>query len=91
VLRFEVLLESGVAVLRGEGRVVGYKSNAFRDEPGLVMRFTRLDSKSKGVIDRAVAIRDSRPKEGKGEAPALEVLRKSSVPPPLPATTLSPT
>ena len=60
VLRFEVTLRSGTAVLRGEGRVVGYKQNALGSEPGLTLRFTRLDSKSKAFVDRAAARRDGK-------------------------------
>ncbi len=60
VLRFEVTLASGAPLLRGEGRVVGYKPKAFNDEPGLTLRFTRLDPRSKALIDRAAALRDAR-------------------------------
>ena len=53
ILRFELTLTSGEALLRGEGRVTGFKERAFQDQPGLVLRFTRLDPKSKAFIDRA--------------------------------------
>ncbi len=58
VLRFELTLASGAPLIRGEGRVVGYKANAFGGEPGLSLRFTRLDSKSKSLVDRVGALRD---------------------------------
>lgn len=73
VLRFEVTLRAGAPVLRGEGRVVGYKPNALGAEPGLMLRFTRLDSKSKAFVDRAAALRD-------GKRPSL-----MPPPPPKPA------
>jgi hypothetical protein len=60
ILRFEVVLANGATVLRGEGRVLAHKENAFRGQPGLALRFTRLDPKSKAVVDRAAAIREAR-------------------------------
>jgi hypothetical protein len=55
ILRFEVVLASGQTLLRGEGRVTGFKERAFGDEAGLVLRFTRLDPRSKAFIDRATS------------------------------------
>jgi hypothetical protein len=60
VLRFELVLASGQAVLRGEGRVVGYKPDAHFGTGGLTLRFTRLDTRSKALVDRATAMRDRR-------------------------------
>jgi hypothetical protein len=60
VLRFELVLSSGIVVLRGEGRVVGFKADAMNGLGGLTLRFTRLDSKSKALIDKATALRDRR-------------------------------
>jgi hypothetical protein len=60
ILRFEVTLASGTSVLRGEGRVLAHKESAFRGQPGLALRFTRLDPKSKALVDRAAAIREAR-------------------------------
>lgn len=60
ILRFEVTLASGTTVLRGEGRVLAHKENAFRGQPGLTLRFTRLDPRSKSVVDRATAMREAR-------------------------------
>ncbi len=60
VLRFEIVLTSGESILRGEGRVVGFKERAYAGEPGLVLRFTRLDSRSKSLVDRASALREAR-------------------------------
>ncbi|MBX3233677.1 MAG: hypothetical protein KIT84_21260 [Labilithrix sp.] len=60
ILRFEVTLQSGAVVLRGEGRVLQHKESAFRGQPGLALRFTRLDPKSKALVDRAAAIREAR-------------------------------
>ncbi len=60
ILRFEVTLAGGGTVLRGEGRVLAHKENAFRGQPGLALRFTRLDPKSKALVDRATAIREAK-------------------------------
>jgi hypothetical protein len=60
VLRFEIVLASGTIVLRGEGRVVAFKPNAHQGLGGLTLRFTRLDSKSKGLVDKATALREAR-------------------------------
>jgi hypothetical protein len=89
VLRFEVVLSTGQALVRGEGRVVGYKPNALHGLGGLTLRFTRLDSRSKDLVDRAAAIREKRrssaPPAG-GEMPAAP----RSTPPPPGATSLAP-
>ena len=82
ILRFEIVLTNGQSVLRGEGRVVAFKPVAYANEPGLVLRFTRLDSKSKELVDRAAMLRDARirasgmPDARKSvQAPAVEVPR----------------
>jgi hypothetical protein len=60
VLRFEIVLKSGESMLRGEGRVVGFREKAYAGEAGLSLRFTRLDTRSKALVDRAAALRDAR-------------------------------
>jgi hypothetical protein len=84
VLRFELLLSSGSVLVRGEGRAVGYKRDAYYGQGGLVLRFTRLDSRSKAFIDKAAAIRERRRPSSK--APAAESPSSPSSPslPPLP-------
>jgi hypothetical protein len=81
VLRFEVALATGQPLVRGEGRVVAFKERVFEDAPGLTLRFTRLDSKSKALVDRAAAMRDARNRPSL--PPPLPPVSKS-VPPPLP-------
>jgi hypothetical protein len=69
VLRFELVLSNGQVLMRGEGRVVGFKPDAYDGLGGLTLRFTRLDSRTKAVVDRAAALRERRrPSAG---APAL--------------------
>lgn len=88
ILRFEVTLLDGVPVIRGEGRVVAFKPRALGDLPGLTLRFTRLDAKSKALIDRAAGIRDARARAmlqaamGESDAPPPPSLRPPSMPPP---------
>lgn len=99
ILRFEVTLESGASVLRGEGRVLAHKDNAFRGQPGLTLRFTRLDPRSKAVVDRATAMRGSRSGEMPLPSPSRPALvvdspvaqaLSASTPPPAPAAPRAP-
>jgi hypothetical protein len=60
VLRFELALSSGQVLMRGEGRVVAFKANAFEGLGGLTLRFTRLDTRSKALVDRAATLREKR-------------------------------
>lgn len=83
VLRFEFQLSQGTPVVRGEGEVLWVK--AFDPEAptkphGMGVRFTRIDTESRAVIDRALAWKEAhggkrRDKEGTGETrlPAEEV------------------
>jgi hypothetical protein len=60
VLRFELGLTSGQVLMRGEGRVLVYKADALQGTGGLTLRFTRLDTRSKSLVDRATAMREHR-------------------------------
>jgi len=60
VVRFEIVLANGVALVRGEGRVLSYADCTFRNQPGLTLRLTRLDLRSKAFVDRASTIRSHR-------------------------------
>jgi hypothetical protein len=60
VLRFELVLSSGQVLVRGEGRVVAYRPDAYYGTGGLTLRFTRLDTRSKALVDRAAAMRERR-------------------------------
>jgi hypothetical protein len=84
ILRFEIALANGVALLRGEGRVVGYKLNAYGDLPGLTLRFTRLDTKSKALVDRAATMREARARA------AFDASVTDSVRPPAPEPEAAP-
>ncbi|HEV3192363.1 MAG TPA: hypothetical protein VGY54_17755 [Polyangiaceae bacterium] len=88
VLRFELSLSTGQVVLRGEGRVVGFRANAHQGLGGLALRFTRLDVRSKALIDKAAAIREMRrpsrqpPPLSRAPAPPAPPVRASTPPPP---------
>lgn len=94
ILRFEVVLRSGVVLLRGEGRVVGYRAKLVGEVGALALRFTRLDTKSKALVDRAVALREARGDtklDGPGRPvarpePPGTAKRPSSRPPPPPSS-----
>lgn len=58
VVRFEIVLSDGTVVFRGEGRVVAHRVQP-DGRKGLEVRFTRLDSHSKGIVERAVELRKS--------------------------------
>jgi hypothetical protein len=79
VLRFELVLSSGHVLMRGEGRVVAFKPNAHQGLGGLSLRFTRLDSRSKSLVDKATALRERRRPSG-APAPPPE---PSPPPPPV--------
>ncbi len=91
VLRFELALSSGQVLMRGEGRVTGFKPNAHQGLGGLSLRFTRLDTRSKALVDKAAALRERRrtPSRAPSIAPPVEgrdePLVTPSLPPPLPA------
>jgi hypothetical protein len=73
VLRFELVLSSGQVLLRGEGRVVAFRPDAHKGVGGLSLRFTRLDSRSKTLVDKAATLRDRRrPSAIPGQPPPPE-------------------
>jgi hypothetical protein len=79
VLRFELVLASGQAVLRGEGRVVAFKPNAYQGAGGLALRFTRIDARSKALLDKAALLREQRRPSNR---PAVSQSPKPPPPPP---------
>lgn len=81
ILRFEVALTGGAQLLRGEGRVMEFKENALGHQAGLVLRFTRLDTKSKALVDRAAGIREARARAALQAAMGEESFPPPSVPP----------
>ncbi len=90
VLRFELVLGAGQVLVRGEGRVVGFKPNAHRGVGGLTLRFTRIDARSKALLDKATAMRElrrpsSKPPKAPDEATAQAAAEAApAAPPPSP-------
>jgi hypothetical protein len=82
VLRFEVALASGDALIRGEGRVVGFRAASQGVDSGLTLRFTRLDARSKALVDRAAGMRDARARPS--IHPSRPAMQAVPAPPPLP-------
>ncbi len=72
ILRFEVTLATGVPLLRGEGRVVAFRQASQGVDAGLTLRFTRLDARSKALVDRAASLREARARSGSVHPPRLE-------------------
>lgn len=63
VLKFELALENGESLIKGEGQVTWvreFDANAPGQPFGMGVRFTNLDAKSRSLVDRAVAHRQSR-------------------------------
>lgn len=82
VLRYEMCLSDGTPVMRGEGRVVGYRPADESGESALMLRFTKLDVKSKELLDRAVALREER--RSLAPVPPPAPIPQSTVPPAAP-------
>ena len=57
-LLFDLVLTDGRSLLRGEGVVV--RSSATGDRPGMTLRFVRLESASRALVERIVAARPAR-------------------------------
>ncbi len=82
ILRFEVACTTGLPLLRGEGRVLSYRDNAFRGQPGLALRFTRMDPRSKALVDRAVALRERAGNHGEASHAVATALTSPTPAPP---------
>jgi hypothetical protein len=93
VLRFELVLASGHVLMRGEGRVTGFRPNAHQGLGGLTLRFTRLDTRSKALVDKAAGVRERRRPSvnplppAESSPPPPPVARESAPAPPPPPIT----
>jgi hypothetical protein len=61
LVRFEIVLTNGAPVLRGEGHVVAHHIPGGPRPAGLEVRYTRVDAKSKLILDR---VRERRTQNG---------------------------
>lgn len=68
-VRFEIVLSTGEKVLRGEGVVTEHVAPTPLRPGGVRVRFRRFDAKTKEVIDRAVALRNTQSGEHAAQAP----------------------
>jgi len=68
LVRFEVVLTNGAPVLRGEGHVVAHHVPGGARPAGLEVRYTRVDSRSKILLDR---VRERRAVMSQGGPPSL--------------------
>jgi hypothetical protein len=68
VVRFEVVLSSGLPVFRGEGTVVAHHPPGGGRPPGLEVRFTRIDARSKLILDKVRERRGAFSRTGEGQA-----------------------
>jgi hypothetical protein len=71
LIRFEIVLSTGAPVFRGEGHVVLYHAPGGAKPPGLEVRFTRIDARSKLVLDRVRERRTALVRSGSMPPPAL--------------------
>jgi molecular chaperone DnaK len=83
-IAFEFVLADGTRLLRGEGVVAKSQVDEGGGRSGMTVRFVKLDSQSKALIDRLVARRSEEP-----PPPAPEKQRPSS-PAPAPAPAAAP-
>jgi hypothetical protein len=55
IVRFELALRDGSALFRGEGKVVAHRVAAEANRPaGLELKFTRLDTHGKQIVERVL-------------------------------------
>ncbi len=91
LLQFEFVLADGARLLRGEGVVVKAQVDEGGNRAGMTVRFTRLDARSKALVDRVVAFRNGEP-QPEPPPPEWVPARDQEVAPhqPAPAATRAP-
>lgn len=78
-IAFELVLQNGDRLMRGEGAVQQVQEDETPGKSGMLVRFVRLDARSKALIDKVLAFR-----EGLAGAPTPEAAPSAPVPPPTP-------
>lgn len=71
LIRFEIVLSTGTPVFRGEGHVVAHHPPGGAKPAGLEVRFTRIDARSKLLLDRVRERRTALVRSGSIPPPAL--------------------
>jgi uncharacterized protein (TIGR02266 family) len=89
-ISFELVLSNGERLMRGEGVVQQVRSEDAPGKAGMLVRFVRLDPRTKALIDRIAAARDGVVAPTPLPTPPSEALpvpppRASAPPPPPPA------
>ncbi|MBK7860421.1 MAG: TIGR02266 family protein [Archangiaceae bacterium] len=88
-ISFELVLSNGERLMRGEGVVQQLKSDPAPGKAGMMVRFVRLEPRTKALIDRITASRDGVPAAEPVVTPPSEPLPapapKVSAPPPRPS------
>ena len=77
-IAFELVLQGGERLMRGEGAVQQVQEDETPGKSGMLVRFIRLDARTRALIDRILALREGL---ADAEPPAAE----PSKPPPAPA------
>ena len=83
-ISFELVLQDGVRLMRGEGVVQRLIEDETPGKAGMLVRFTRIDTRTKGLIDLIVEKREGH------VAPEVPAAPPSSTPTPAPQPTPSP-
>lgn len=81
VLTFELVLSDNSRLMRGEGQVQKLTEDTQQGRSGMLLRLTRVDAKTKELIDRILALRP----------PGLAGSGRGTPPPSAPPVTLIPT
>ena len=85
LIRFELVLSTGAPIFRGEGHVVAHYVAGSGKPPGLEVRFTRIDARSKMILDRVRTRRQAVPKAASLEVAHVESQLDRRDSPPVPA------
>ena len=81
-LSFELVLAGGERLMRGEGVVHEVVATEQPGRAGMTVRFTRIDARTRALIDRIVAQREGL---GRAEPPAAAAIEPTPSAPPPPA------
>ncbi len=60
-IAFELVLQTGERLMRGEGAVQQVQEDATPGKSGMLVRFVRLDARSKALIDKILVLRGGAP------------------------------
>ena len=78
LVSFDLILTDGVKLMRGEGSVQKVTTDEQPGRSGMLVRFERVDARTKALIDRIVALRagvaktEAPPRGGRRRAAAID-------------------